>query len=155
MSDARVGPSNTLSPTFWYLCSHGPTPIPHLPVREPQAARNQGIPTFYPHSGTGGQHTVGVMYLPIHDPSTVIRTWIEANKEILMEVSRAAVTRRLKQTYGTAWVAAWQSVADDYEWKAHQQAPADAAGNPERICPKCSESIGSRQFVKHLTNCDA
>jgi hypothetical protein len=95
------------------------------------------------------------MYLPIHDPATVIRTWVEANEEILANVSRAAITLRVKQKYDTEWVTAWRSVADNYDWKSHQQAPVDAAGNPERTCPKCSKAIGSRQFVKHLVNCDA
>lgn len=136
-----------------YLERHGPTPNPDLPAVTIQ--QGHGIRRFRPHRGSGGYaKTTEVLYLPTHDHREVIDAWLELNHESLSEISRAAITCRVKQQYDSTWVTAWRSAADKQDFQSHQKAPEDPGRNPSRACPTCGDEIPAREFVIHLQNCN-
>ena len=136
-----------------YLSDYGPAPLSEIPVGVSRA-RERGVKQFSPHRGALGNHpAVGIYYLPTHTPEAVIQAWVDVNRDCLDGLSRSSVTRRIKETYDSKWVATWHECAEAAGLEAHQSAPEEADKDPERSCPKCGDSIRARRFVKHLQEC--
>lgn len=151
---ASSGESSGESKLRSYLKDHGPTPRPDVPVQDWVVTSDATVQVFSPRRGLfGSAKGVAVVYLPSHDPATVVETWVAANAEWLRELSQSAITRRIAGNYDEAWVAAWKECAPEYGIKSHQQAPEDADKDPLRECPKCGEQVGARRFARHLQEC--
>lgn len=137
-----------------YLSENGPSPRSEVPVKTFHHARERGIGIFHPHRLTGSHDaSEGIVYLSTHSPEEVIRVWTETNLELLKNISRSTITRRINQKYGSEWTDAWKALAEEYGLESHQKAPDDADKDPLRQCPKCGDSIRARKFVKHVAEC--
>lgn len=137
-----------------HLGEHGPTPRHVLSYGSVRGALDRGVEVFSPYNGPASMKpSVGVVYLPCHDPEAVMRVWVDANTEGLNELSRSSVTRRIGELYDETWVRAWKRCAEEAGIEAHQEAPENPDRDPKRQCPECGERIRARRFVKHLTEC--
>jgi hypothetical protein len=136
-----------------YLSENGPTANDKLNELGYTVSGAQDVEVFNPHGLRGAGIVSRVAYLPIHKPGLVIRTWVLRNQDDIRSVSRSSITRRLSSSYDDEWVTAWKRIADEFEFTSHQRPPSNPTHNPDRTCPKCEQSVPSREFVRHLQNC--
>jgi len=126
-----------------YLDVHGPVPGRDLPEDVTLEDRVAGVSVFKLRGSnvarTGGG-TTSIYYLEHHDDSTVLRTFLEANPELVEQRDRLSL-HQLIGTEGQRWLDAAREVTEAFYDAEETRRPDGSATIDEQECPLCGEVI--------------
>lgn len=92
-----------------------------------------------------------VWHTPTHNPETVVRTWVDANEDMLRayDIGHRELTANLTDPY----VDAWRRIRDEYEWLRKKRDQKDMSEHSRHACPLCGET-NIQNLPKHMRGCD-